>query len=312
MNAPSAQPAASSMVKSPVGQTRAYLALIAGVLCISFSPIFARTAAVDGEVIGFYRLGIAAVVLTGMVIINARRGRVRLPRKAIGLVTLAGLAFAADMALWNTTLMYIHVSVSTLLSNTAPLWVGLGAWLIFRESLRPIYWIGLLVALGGVGVIVGWDSLRGLGLNVYIMLALASGVAYAAYQLITQQARRQVDTVTYLWMFSVIGSLSLLVLALALGHPVTGFPVKSYLALIALALVSHLGGWLLINYAMGHLRISLVTVILLLQPVLVTLLAMPLLGEFPDEWQVVGGIITLIGIYIVHRSVSGKVSLEEV
>jgi drug/metabolite transporter (DMT)-like permease len=39
-----------------------------------------------------------------------------------------------------------------------------------------------------------------------------------------------------------------------------------------------------------------------LQPIVTTLLAIPLLGEIPTIWQGIGGAIALVGIYIVNQS----------
>jgi drug/metabolite transporter (DMT)-like permease len=41
---------------------------------------------------------------------------------------------------------------------------------------------------------------------------------------------------------------------------------------------------------------------LIAQPVLTTVLAIPLLGEVPTWWQALGGLIALTGIYIVNQS----------
>jgi drug/metabolite transporter (DMT)-like permease len=68
-----------------------------------------------------------------------------------------------------------------------------------------------------------------------------------------------------------------------------------------MGLFSQLGGWLAINYALGHLRAAPVSVSLLGQAVVTTLLAMPLLGEFPAPNQVLGGVLVLAGIYVVNR-----------
>jgi drug/metabolite transporter (DMT)-like permease len=38
------------------------------------------------------------------------------------------------------------------------------------------------------------------------------------------------------------------------------------------------------------------------QPILTTLLAIPLLGELPGVWQWVGSAVALAGIYIVNQS----------
>ena len=51
--------------------------------------------------------------------------------------------------------MLSGVTVPTLLGNTAPLWVGLGALFLFREKLKRSFWWGVLLALLGVLLIVG-------------------------------------------------------------------------------------------------------------------------------------------------------------
>ncbi|HLO14082.1 MAG TPA: DMT family transporter [Anaerolineales bacterium] len=68
------------------------------------------------------------------------------------------------------------------------------------------------------------------------------------------------------------------------------------------AIVSQLIGYMLLAYALGHLPASIVSPTMILQPVITTLLAIPLLGEIPSAWQGFGGVIALIGIYIVNQS----------
>jgi drug/metabolite transporter (DMT)-like permease len=287
---------------------RAYGALVTGVLCIGFSPIFVKLANTTGDVVGFYRLAIATLVMSVPLIVHWRRGNARLPRRILGWGVLAGLFFALDLGVWNTSLTMTTASTATLLGNTAPIWVGLGAWLIFRERLRPAYWLGLVIALCGAALIVGVDSVDTNGAKNTSMvilgnlLAASASVAYAGYQLTTQHTRQHIDNLTYMWLFSGVGAIILLGVSLALGHPLTGLPASSYRALLGLALVTHILGWLLINYAFGYLRASLVSVTLLGQPIVATLAAMPILGEWPGLWHVVGGVVTLAGIYVVHRS----------
>ncbi len=69
---------------------RAYFALLAGTLCIGFSPIFVKLAGATGDVVGAYRLVIAALVLSVPAAVNWRRGRARVPRRALwlGIVTI--------------------------------------------------------------------------------------------------------------------------------------------------------------------------------------------------------------------------------
>ena len=72
--------------------------------------------------------------------------------------------------------------------------------------------------------------------------------------------------------------------------------------MLGLALISHVGGWLSFNYALGHLPATQVSVSLLGQVLVTTLIAIPVFGEIPAPIQVVGGVLVLGGIYLVQRS----------
>jgi drug/metabolite transporter (DMT)-like permease len=95
---------------------------------------------------------------------------------------------------------------------------------------------------------------------------------------------------------------ALLVFSLVLRQPLTGYPASTYLNLLAVALVTQVGAYVSVNYALGHLPASIVSPTLLGQPALTALLAVPLLGEPLTWWQVVGGVLVLAGIWTVHRN----------
>jgi drug/metabolite transporter (DMT)-like permease len=76
-----------------------------------------------------------------------------------------------------------------------------------------------------------------------------------------------------------------------------------------MGLVSHLGGYLAINYALGHMRATSVSVSLLSQPVITALLSIPLLGESLSVQQIIGGALVLGGIYLVNRRGSSGSSI---
>lgn len=78
--------------------------------------------------------------------------------------------------------------------------------------------------------------------------------------------------------------------------------ITEYLAFLGAALVSQIGGYLAVGYALGYLRASLVAPTMLGQPVVTALLAIPLLGETLGMGQVIGGVAVLAGIYLVHAS----------
>ncbi len=278
----------------------AYLALLIGVFCISFTAIFTKWAAMPGPLSAAYRMTIAALALTMPLLYRARRqGRLFPPGATWG--ALGGLAFALNLALLNSALLLTSATTATLLDNTAPIWVGLGAMVFFRERLRWRYWAGLGLALVGAAVVTGVNPLGGLNLNPGDALAFVGALFYASYLLVTQRGRTQLDTLSYLWLVAFTSSIVLWAICLILRLPLTAYEPHAYLAMLGVGLLSQVGGWLLINYALGHVPASMAVIVLLAQPIITGLLSIPLLNEQLTGRQVLGGALELSGIYLCLR-----------
>lgn len=281
-----------------------YLAIGIGILSLSFSAIFVRWANAPGLVTSFYRMAIAVVLLAWPFYRRVRTKR-SLPRQGLQVAVLGGLLFAGDLALWATGVVLSGATNPTLLANTAPLWVGLGALVFFQERLNATFWAGLLLAMIGAVVILGLDGLRAASFGMGTLFGLLAGVFYGGYFLITQRGRETLDPLTYFWPAAVSSTLGLLILSLTLRQPLTGYSALTYLNFFALGVVSQVFGYLAINYALGHLPASVVAPTMLGQPVVTAILAGSLLDEALSLWQVLGGIAVLAGVYTVHRSRHG-------
>lgn len=283
---------------------KAYLALAVGVLCIGTSAIFVKLASTPGTVSAFYRMFFAGMALFP---IRLTQNNLSLPSgKVLRLIALGGLVYAANLAVWNTAILLTSAAAATLLSNNSPLWVGLGAMLIFREKLSLKYWLGLLIALGGMFIILGGNAFQELQFNPGDLLAIVASVLYAAYMLITQKARARTDTLTLNLLTMLTSTIVLLPVVLFFGHQFTGFNTRTWMALLGLGLIPQFLGWLVINYAMGYLPAARVSVILLGQPVVTAILGIVLLQEALSPATITGGIMVMIGIYLVNQRTKTK------
>jgi len=293
---------------APKRHLGAWLALALGTVCIGFSAIFVKLAHVAGPVSAFYRVLIAGAVLVPWWL---ARGARRPGPFELRLILLGGVCFAADLALWNTSLLLTSAASATLLANNSPLWVGLASYFLFRERLSGRYWLGLAVALAGMMCLMGSAAFQHLRLDPGNMLALGASFFYAAYLLTSHRVRATVDLLTVMTLSTVVSLVILYLLNLAMGTTLTGYPPRVWGALAGLGLISQLAGWLAINYALGHLRAAPVSVCLLAQVVVTALVAMPLLGEYMKLNQVAGGVLVLAGIYFVTQDKARRVPLAE-
>jgi drug/metabolite transporter (DMT)-like permease len=284
-----------------------YLALGITIVSLGFAAFFVRWANAPAPVMGFYRLGIATLILTPFYVSHTLRTP-RIPRAAplrCGIVILpvmAGLGSALDHFAWNTSLKYTSAANATLLGNTSPLWVALVAWLLFRERTKGLFWLGLALTMGGAVAVLSNDFLHHPVIGWGDLLALSTGIFYAIFFLFSQRSRRHFDTLSHVWICSLSSTLALLFISLVTGSPLTGYSPFTYLMFLAAALLPQLIGYLAMGYALGHLPASIVSPTMLGQPVLTALLAIPLLGEALQPVQWIGGLVVITGIYLVHRS----------
>jgi drug/metabolite transporter (DMT)-like permease len=292
----------------------ALLALLVAIGGIAWSAIFIRWAAVPGASSAFYRVVIAALVLVPwrLATLGRARSASKLPvrrttRRGVLLALAGGAFFGMDLALYNTAVMRTTATTATLLGNNAPIFVGIGSWLFFKQRPKRRFWFGLALAMSGAAVVMmsalraaGAQSSSASGSLSGDFMALAAAVFFAGYLLTTEHVREEMDTLTFSTI-AVVGSIAtLLAVCLAIDAPLGGFSGRTWSALLGLGLISQLGAYLGLAYALGHLPATVTSVGLLAQVPLTALLAVPLLGEPLTAPLLAGGALVLTGIYVVN------------
>ena len=280
----------------------AYAALAAAIAGISWSALFVRWAEIPGSASAFYRVLIAGAILVPW---RVARGATRpMPNAAaIWTAVAGGVFFALDLALWNSAVLRTQVAVASILGNNTPIFVGLMSWFVLRRRPRAAFWVGLVLAMAGGVAIMSADLQKGgaAGSLVGDLQALAASVFFAAYLITTQRVRETMDTLTFNTL-AIAGSIAtLLVVCLALDLPMSGYSTRTWLALAGLGLVSQLGAYYALVYALGHLPATITSVGLLAQVPFTAILAALFLREPLTPIQLAGGAVVLAGIYVVNR-----------
>jgi len=292
---------ATIVTKQAVAESRvaAYLALVAGIVCIAWSAIFVRWTDIPGPASAFYRMLIPAMVLLPTFATDRKRERVT--GRTWLIIGLGGLFFALDLALYNTAILRTSAANATLLGNNTPIVVGLLTWMVFRRRPQPAFWLGLILAICGSVVILWADLARHAPFGVGDVMALGAAACFAVYLLATEKVRTTTSTLTFLRLSMIATTLVLLLLNFAMGISLRVPHRRTWWALLGLGLVSQLGGYLALTYALGHLPATITAISLLTQGPLTAAMAAVLLGEPLTLPQIVGGALVLSGVALAHR-----------
>ncbi len=266
------------------------------------SAIFVKLAHLPGPVSAFYRVFFGFCGTLALCVVH----RPRWPRAAaLRWTALGGVLFGIELALWQIALQTTPAANATLFAQIAPVWVGLGAFLFLRERQPWLFWCGIAVALGGAAV-VARASGGGAWMSHGDAFAFAASFFYAGYLLVTRRVRGELDSHTFMLVSAGVSSLALWPVCVGMHLPLTGFAPHVWASLLALGLVSHFVGYMLITYALGHFSASAVSATLLTQPLFTATYAAILLGEVPRPAQLAGGALVLAGLAVVQRALSTR------
>ena len=234
---------------------------------------------------------------------------------------LSGSFLALHFATWISSLQYTSVASSVVLVTTTPLWVGLFAPRVLRESVGAATYVGLALALVG-GTVIGLSDacswMAGaitcraaatfFGGKAFLgdFLALAGAWMAAGYMLVGRKLRAKIDLIPYIFVVYGMAAVLLIAIMFGMGESPLGLTPRTYLWMTLLALVPQLLGHSIFNWSLKYIPVSLVSVTLLGEPVGSTVLAYFILQESPGWVKIIGAILILAGIWLAARTVNKK------
>jgi len=239
---------------------------------------------------------------------SPRTGEVPPSRRAgaeARLILAAGLAAAAHFALYIGSLHLTTIAHALVLVNLSPLLAApLGA-LFLRERFGRDRLPGLVIALVGLGMMVGLeprlDTRRLLG----DVLAFGAALAYAVYSLVGRSQRGRGDVLAYTRRVYLVAGLTLLGPALWQRSVLSARGLvpgsEDLLAVVLLGLLPTAGGHTLYNAALRRADAVTVNLIATQEVTGGVLLGFLVLGERPSLQAVLGGALALLGLGLVLR-----------
>lgn len=261
--------------------------MLLGYTALGVMPVVVRTATMAGwssasVVVARFVVSCSFVLLVGLYTRHALHTHSRTAlfwRGACG--GLAAILYYLSLATTNA-------ATATLLNTTHSLWANVFAWAFLRQRMRPIFWLLLIMALGGVWLVVAPSHA---GFHAGELLGLLSGIFGGVAVLSIKELRKTDNALTIFASFSVFGLLGgLCLLPQAGALPATTHVSWDWLLLLGVGLISVLGQFLF-THGYRDTSIELGTVLALLVPVVAALCGWLWLGEALTRAELVGGVL---------------------
>lgn len=272
-------------------------ALLIGATGIGLAPILVRLSETGPIATAFYRLLLAQPIVW---LLWKRESASRQSPNAspIRYAAVAGLLFAADLSIWHWSLKLTTVANSTFVTNLTPFFVSIAAWFLFRERIARRLIVGMATAFSG-GFLMVAESMRVDRTHLIgDAVAVVSAVFYAGYILAVKQLRRSHSTWCVMAWTGLFAAPAMFLASAVTRETLLPQTLNGWLVLVALALVSQIGGQGMIAYGLAHLSASVSAVLLMWQPVVAALLAWWILKEPLTPMRALGGAIIIAGILI--------------
>jgi drug/metabolite transporter (DMT)-like permease len=267
---------------------------VAGIVAFSFSAMLYKLSGAPPAVGAAFRFAYAGIFLA---VLAWRAGALR-PGPGFASAAAAGVIVGIEVVIWNEATGRIGAGPSTVIVNTASLWVMVLTVVVLR---RPVGWRPVA---GAVVVIFGLVLLRGTGEHrlelAGIALAILAAALYGAFILVFARAVDEArDGIAPVLWSTVIAAPVAAACAIVLGESwQLELGQHAWLALLGVAVQGC--GWLLIARSLSSFSAVAVSVLLLLQPALAAIWGVAFLDETLIAIQIAGIAIVLFGVTIAR------------
>ena len=291
-----------------------HILLVLAILLVAatFAPLFVRRAQLEGiptPLIVWLRLALSAAAITPFVLRREAAALRQLRRRELLLSLAAGFWLVCNLLLFFAALEYTGILVTSVLRRTTPLWTALPeVFLLGAIFPRRLWWGiaitmlgGALVALSGgegtAGLAGGGQALGQLSASQWgALLALGGAACGAFYYVLGRYLNAHMPMLTYSWLAFAWGGLISGVLLLFWRIPLGGYSLAGYGWALSVVIIAQLVGHLAINWSVGKLHATTMSLVMQLSVVTSGLLAWLWLAELPLPGEVLGSAVVLVGV----------------
>jgi drug/metabolite transporter (DMT)-like permease len=279
-----------------------FLILATGAMLIGFAPVFVKWSELSPSAISFYRMLLALpfLVLINFILNKKILFKVQ-HKKTIFYSAIASVAFTTDLTLWHYSMDITSVSNATIIVNSAPIFVAVLSFIIFKEKISKEFVVSFLVTYIGIIGLIFYSNNYINGKVLGDILCMIAAFFYGVYLLVIARLGKEnsLNIIFYTTLFCCIFSVIPMLIDGGNMFPSTQF---EWINLVLLAFLCQFGGQYLITHGIGKISASEGSIGLLMQPITATILAVFLFNEILNITQIIFVFVSLFGIYLARTS----------
>ena len=277
-------------------------AVLFGSLGVATKGIF-QVAETNALSVTLLRAAIALPALAAMCAVVQGKRMFRIAARDLGLMGVAGLMMALYQAAFVVAITHASVTLATLVTVcSVPVCAAIMSTAMLGERVPPSVLVALGLAVAGVGLLVGADTLTGTGAASWLGVAfgLLSAVCYSLFQVCGRILASRYHPLQTLSAFLLVAVLALLPIT-AISGLVIAYPPVAWVLFLYLGLGVSVLGYVFLVLGLRSMPLTKATIVSLIEPLTGVSLAWVLFGERLGLSGLLGAALLLIAMGMIFR-----------
>jgi drug/metabolite transporter (DMT)-like permease len=219
-------------------------------------------------------------------------------------LALAGICLGLHFTCWISSLYYTSVASASVLVTIHPILVILVERLWFKRGFVWTTWLGVGLAFIGSVMLGVFDSQVEQPFSDPLFgnfLAFSAAVIFVVYLFIGQKIRQKRGWIDYVFPVYSYAALTCLVLVMLLGKNLFEISAIGIWVGLGLAVGPQILGHGSMNYAVKYIAPTLLSTLILVEPLLASVLAFFIFAELPPIVSIIAMIIILLGVGLTWK-----------
>ena len=193
----------------------------------------------------------------------------------------------------------VPAGAAALIVAAVPALTAVFSYILFKEKLNFIGWIGIIIGFGGVAVI-SLGSGKGFAFTGSAILILIAALATTFFFIYQKPFFKRYNAIELTAYFTWFGTIPMLVFMPGFTETLINAPVSITLSGVYLGILPSAVAYITWSIALANAPASLVTSTLYIEPFIAIIIAWFWIGEVPTLIVWIGGFLTIVGVIMVN------------